>query len=312
MHVRIEDLRHARGDRVVLDVDALEFPGGSTTAVFGPNGAGKSTLLRCIAGLERVRRGSVLLDERESRAREARRDVAFAFQAPIFLHASVAENLGLALALRGVPEDERDLRVADAARECGIAHVLDRAAHRLSAGEAQRANLARTLALRAPLTLLDEPLAGLDRQTREQLLHELPRLLAAFTRTTIMVTHDREEAFRLADRLVVLIDGRVRAQGAKRDVYAAPPDAETARLLGYTVVERGGRDIALAPGALRLGTTGLHRFDFVVERILDLGGELRVAGTIGAARAEAPLEAGSDAPAPGSTVTASAEKVVEL
>ena len=121
----------------------------------------------------------------------------------------------------------------------------------LSGGEAQRVNLARALALRAPVTLLDEPLAGIDRIARTQLLADLPRLLATFATTTIMVTHDREEAFRLADRLVVVIGGEVKAAGAKGSVYAHPPDRETAELLGYTVLPTAAGLVAITPGGLQ-------------------------------------------------------------
>ena len=313
MNVSIRGLRHARGGRPVLDVDALDFPAGTVSAVFGPNGAGKTTLLRCIAGLEPVRSDTVLLEGVTSAALAARRNVAFAFQQAVFLHATVRQNLELGLSLRRVPHEEREARVRDAAQACGVEHVLSRPAHRLSAGEAQRANLARALALRAPLTLLDEPLAGMDQAAREQLLFELPQILARHATTVILVTHDREEAFRIADRLVVLVDGRVRAAGEKRSVFGAPHDPHAAELLGYAVLEStDGELLAVQPTALRLAVAGSFRFELVAERVLDFGGERRVLCSDGRRRVEIVLIDAQQPPAPGARVVASADRAIRL
>jgi ABC-type sugar transport system ATPase subunit len=254
MEVAVQDLRFARNGRTVLDIPDLRFPAGSTTALFGPNGSGKTTLLRLIAGLERPAAGKVTIGATPVRSSpSSRRGVAFAFQQAVFVGASVRENLDLALRLRDVPPADREWRIEEVARECGIEPVLDRPARQLSGGEAQRANLARALALRAPVTLLDEPLAGIDRLARLQLLDDLPRLLTTFAATTVLVTHDREEAFRLADYLVLLVAGRVRAAGPKAEVYNRPPDRETAELLGYTVLTVGGRPVAVPVGGWRPG-----------------------------------------------------------
>jgi energy-coupling factor transporter ATP-binding protein EcfA2 len=150
------------------------------------------------------------------------------------------------------------------------------------------------------VTLLDEPLAGVDRIARTQFLSELPGVLARFPATTILVTHDREEAFRLADRLVVLIDGQVRAAGIKRFVYAHPPDRATAVLLGYTAVVVDGHVLAIPPGSLRVGNGPLP-FTVEVERVIDMGNHLHVLGTVGEQRVDfrlpsrvAPPEEGSE------------------
>jgi ABC-type sugar transport system ATPase subunit len=147
MEARLEQVRFAYGDRPVLDVPELGLAEGRVTALLGPNGSGKSTLLRLLAGLERPRTGRVLVGGRP--AREARASVAYAFQEAVFLSGSLRANLDLALRLRGLPAPERRTRLAEAATACGVAHLLDRPAGRLSGGEAQRANLARTLSLRA-------------------------------------------------------------------------------------------------------------------------------------------------------------------
>ena len=300
MDVSVTDLHLSKAGRTVLEIPRLIFPSGTTTAVFGPNGSGKTTLLRVIAGLEKQASGEVRLGGvRAGEGTAGPRNVGMAFQAAVFLRGSVRHNLDLALRLRDVSVPERQSRIEDAAEECGVGHLLDRPARQLSGGEAQRANLARALALRAPVTLLDEPLSGVDRIARNQLLTDLPRLLAKFAATTILVTHDREEAFRLADRLVIVIGGQVRAAGAKSWIYAHPPDRDTAELLGYTVLPHEDRLVAIPPGSLRPGIGPLS-FVLEVEQVIDMGNHLHVVGMIQDSRVDLRLPAGVAPPEEGS------------
>jgi ABC-type sugar transport system ATPase subunit len=280
MDVSVTDLHLSKSGLTVLQIPGLRFPSGTTTAVFGPNGSGKTTLLRLIAGLERPSSGQARVGGLAVGQGGATRSlVGMAFQNSVFLRGSVRYNLDLALRLREVPAAERRSRIDEAAKECGVAHLLERSARRLSGGEAQRINLARVLALRAPVTLLDEPLSGVDRIARTQLLADLPGLLAKFTATTILVTHDREEAFRLADRLVVLIGGEVKAAGAKASVYARPPDRATAELLGYMVLPVYDTLVAIPPGGLRPGDKRTT-FTVAVEQVIDMGNHVHVVGKI--------------------------------
>lgn len=312
MDVAVEGLHFARDGRTVLDVPALQFPAGSTTAVFGPNGSGKTTLLRLIAGLERPGAGVVRIGSAPVRRdRDSRRNVAFAFQQAVFVGGSVRDNLDLALRLRDVPVADRAWRIDEAARECGIEPVLDRDARTLSGGEAQRASLARALALRAPVTLLDEPLAGIDRPARLQLLDDLPRLLTTFAATTVLVTHDREEAFRLADRLVILVGGRVLASGPKAEIYGRPPDRETAELLGYTVLEAAGRRVAVPAGGWHPGP-GEPGFELEVERVVDMGDHRHAMGRVQGTRVDLRLHPGEPAPAAGELIRITARHTVPL
>lgn len=302
MEVLIRDLRFERDGRRILDVPSLSFPSGSTTAIFGPNGSGKSTLLEMIAGLQQPTTGSIAVGGVPAAAGPGAR-VALTFQEAVFLRGSVRWNLELGLALRQVPAAERNARTVEAARECGIEPLLGRNARKLSAGEAQRVNLARALALRAPVTLLDEPLAGVDRVARQLLLEDLPRLLGTFASTVVIVTHDREEAFRLADRLVVLVDGTVRAAGPKGEVYRRPADSDTAALLGYTVLASGSALLAVPPGGLRQGGgESAPRFDFLVGRTVDMGNHRHATGTIAGRSAELRLGVNDPEPVPGSTI----------
>jgi ABC-type sugar transport system ATPase subunit len=306
MDVTMKDVAVARGGRIVLDVSVLSFLTGTTTAVFGPNGSGKSTLLRVIAGLERPARGAVRIGGNppgETDGGPPR--TAIAFQEQIFVGGSVRRNLELALDLRRVASEDRAGRIAEAAAECGIEAVLDRPARHLSGGEAQRVNLARALALRAPVTLLDEPLSGIDRLARTQLLDDLPRLLATFATTTILVTHDREEAFRLADHLVILVGGVVRASGSTGAVFRAPADRAVAELLGYTVLPSAAGLVAVPPGGLQCGE-GSPGFMVQVERVVDMGNHRHVLGRVGDVRVDLRLVGGDPVPCVGQAVRISA------
>ena len=295
MEVCLSDLLVTRDGRVVLDIPSLTFPEGVPSAVFGPNGSGKSTLLRVIAGLLRPSTGAPRVGTDRVEAGCPPERVAIAFQNAVFLRGSVRQNLDLALELRGLTPAEREARVEEVSRECDLGEVLERPARRLSGGEAQRVNLARALALRAPVTLLDEPLAGIDRITRTHLLDDLPRLLSRFASTTIIVTHDREEAFRLADHLVILSAGRVVAAGPKDQVYRCPEHRETAELLGYTVLPWASRLVGVPPGGLRIGQ-GSPGFELLIDRVVDMGDHHHLLGRVGSARVDLRLPAGSSPP----------------
>lgn len=308
MDVRFRSVSLERDRGFRLRVPALELDGGGVTALFGPNGSGKSTVLRLIAGLERPETGSVTLAGVHA-AEAAPRQVAYAFQEAVFLSGTVRRNLALALDLRGVVGDEAQARIQEASDATGTRGLLDADARYLSGGEEQRVNLARTLALRAPLTLLDEPLAQLDGPIRLRLLDDLPDLLSRFTETTVVVTHDLEEASRLADRLIVLIEGEVRAHGGMAKVLREPPDPEVAELLGFLVVRTDSGRIAVQPKRLRVGD-GPVRLEMTVRRVVDLGHTREVVGAIGDARVAVVLPGGYTEPLPGATLLVAADEAV--
>jgi len=238
--------------------------------------------------------------------------VAVVFQEQVFLRRSVRENLSLGLRLRHVDEDEARMRVEEAAGLLGVPHLLDRRADRLSGGEGRRVSLARALCLRAPLVLMDEPLEGLDEHTYSRLLDELPQLLAAFNATTLLVTHNRHEALRLADDLVVLVDGKVHAAGSTRQVALHPGTSRVADVLGYAVLVAGGRRVAVPPHALRLGPGSALEFSMVVRDVVDLIESHEIVGEIGDVRVRVPFESSQSRPVLGQCVIVHAERWSEL
>ena len=233
-HLEIRDLIVERGGREVLAAPQMRFGRREVTAVIGPNGAGKSTLLAALQLLLPLKRGELLLDGQPISGDPvaARRRMAAAFQEPLLLSMSVRENVELPLRLRGVGRGERRRAAEEWLERFGVAALARRRALSLSGGEAQRVSLARAFAARPELLLLDEPFAGLDAPTRAQLLEDFARILSEARPTTILVTHDRSEALRLADRVAVLIDGRLRQWGAPQDVFSAPADQQVAEFVG--------------------------------------------------------------------------------
>jgi ABC-type sugar transport system ATPase subunit len=304
MDLEFDGVRVERGGRLVLEIPSLRIRGGRTTAILGPNGSGKTTLLRLIAGLQRPRTGRVNLGGNQSRP-------AYVFQEQVFLRRSVRDNLELGLRLRGMKEGERRLRVEEAAHRLGVGHLLDRRADHLSGGEGRRVSLARALCLQAPLVLLDEPLEGLDERTYGRLLDELPQLLAAFDATTLLVTHNRNEALRLAQDLVVLVEGRVLAAGDKRDVVSNPQATQVAEVLGHTVLGVNGRRVAIPPGGLQIGP-GAMEFSMVVETILDLVDHREIVGRVGDAVVHVRLPLSAETPRQGEGVLIHADQSCDV
>lgn len=224
----------------VRDVD-LAVPAGEVLAVLGPSGCGKSTLLRAIAGLEHPSSGTVRYGGSDVGALPThKRGFALMFQdGQLFAHQSVARNVGYALHLRRVPRRRIADRVEELLDLVGLSGYGDRKPGTLSGGERQRVALARALAVEPRLLLLDEPLSALDRGLRERLAHDLRDILHRSGTTAVMVTHDQEEAFAVADHMAVMRDGAVVQHGTVHDVWKHPHDAWTARFLGYATVLSG-------------------------------------------------------------------------
>ena len=299
MEIRVEGVRLVRAGRDILTIPSLRVRERRTTALLGPNGAGKTTLLRMIAGLEYPDEGQVLVGDRVADCRH--RTVAFVFQEDVFLRRSVLENLALGLDIRGVPYAEARDRARRALRVLGIESLADRRADRISGGEARRAGLARALCLGAPVLLLDEPMAGLDRSTSVRLLEELPGLLSASGATTLLVTHDHDEALRLCDDLIVLVRGQVVAAGEKRAIATNPRRADVAAVLGYAVIVVDGRQVAIPDGELESGT-GAGAVTATVDVVFDLVDAWDVVATVGGSRIHVPAPRSEPPPTRGDRI----------
>ncbi|MFG2638384.1 ABC transporter ATP-binding protein [Streptomyces sp. NPDC048362] len=223
------------GGRPVLDAVDLAVAEHEVVCVLGPSGSGKSTLLRAVAGLQRLDSGRVLLDGRDQRDAPAhRRGVGLMFQDhQLFPQRDVGANVAFGLRMHGVAKGEREAKVGELLELVGLPGAERRAVASLSGGEQQRVALARALAPRPRLLMLDEPLGQLDRSLRERLVVELRELFGRLGMTVLAVTHDQGEAFALADRVVVMRDGRIAQSGTPLEVWQRPADAFVARFLGF-------------------------------------------------------------------------------
>jgi ABC-type sulfate/molybdate transport systems ATPase subunit len=245
--LRCDELVVRRGDREVVQGVTLELHDGEIVALLGPNGAGKSTLLDTLAGALPPASGQVTRHGR----------VAVALQSPDLARRSVLANVMLALGWWGVPRNERAPRAAEALGMIGAEHLSERAAATLSGGERRRVHLARTIALRPDILMLDEPFAGLDAEVRATLLEDALSAVRSCAKATLVVVHDRAEAWALADRLLVLIDGRLVADGPPQDLLDRPPNSTVARFLGYDGTLRDGDETVMTrPSHVRLDPDG--------------------------------------------------------
>jgi thiamine transport system ATP-binding protein len=259
----------------VADV-SLTLEPGRVLAVLGPSGCGKSTLLRAIAGLEPVHGGRVAWDGEDLVGVPThRRGFALMFQdGQLFAHLTVARNVAYPLRLRRVPAPRRSARVAQLLDLVGLAGFGDRLPGTLSGGERQRVALARALAVEPRLLLLDEPLSALDATLRSRLATDLREILRVAGTTALMVTHDHEEAFTVADEMAVMRAGRIVQQGRIDEVWRSPADVETALFLGYARAFEGepARRVLAAAGLPAAPTVVVRRSALVAGAAPDGGG----------------------------------------
>jgi ABC-type Fe3+/spermidine/putrescine transport system ATPase subunit len=257
------------GKSAVLAGVDLDVPRGSFFSLLGPSGCGKTTLLRLVGGYLSPTTGRIRLAGRDvTDLPPERRQVGMVFQNyALFPHLTARENVAFGLEMQGVPRAERRRRVEAMLDRVGLtAAERDRRPARLSGGQQQRVALARALVIEPALLLLDEPLANLDRQLREQLRGELKDLQRRTGVTTVLVTHDREEALLLADQVGILAAGRLLQVGEPRTVYRRPRCPFVARLLGEAnllAIESGGPDGVRLVGGLLLEQGGAGRLVMV-------------------------------------------------
>jgi len=268
-----EDLRVRYGDRTALAVERISLREGEVLAVLGPNGSGKSTLMRVLAMLQTPTAGRVWFRGRTGpRAAEAlRKRSAAVFQRPYLWAGSVAYNVALGLRFRRAAAPETRKRVSSICQVLGIGHLLDEPAATLSGGEAQRVALARALVLEPEILFLDEPTSNLDAEVRAALRQDVERLARTRAGSTLLVTHDRHEAFYLADRIAVFEEGRLIQLGTPADLYENPATLYIASLTGAELALRGqvtGEDdglLVVSVEGVRIRTIGVAARDSTVK-----------------------------------------------
>ena len=233
--LRVENLTVRFGEITAVHELDLEVETGEVVCVLGPSGCGKSTLLRVIAGLEDPVSGSVAWDGNDMTTVPVhRRGFGLMFQDyALFPHKSVAANVGFGLRMQSLGRPEIDARVEEVLDQVGLAGYGERSVSQLSGGQQQRVALARAIAPSPTLLMFDEPLGSLDRSLRERLVLELSDVLTRLSITALYVTHDQEEAFALADRVMVMKDGRLEQLGTPLQIWQRPRTTFAARFLGF-------------------------------------------------------------------------------
>src|SRR6267154_957860 len=286
--ITVRDANKRYGDFVALEHVDFVVPTGSLTALLGPSGSGKSTLLRTIAGLDQPDSGSVTINGRDvTRVPPQRRGIGFVFQHyAAFKHLTVRDNVAYGLKIRKRPKAEVREKVDNLLEVVGLSGFQGRYPNQLSGGQRQRMALARALAVDPQVLLLDEPFGALDAKVREDLRAWLRRLHDEVHVTTVLVTHDQEEAMEVADTLAVMNAGRIEQVGSPTEVYDAPANAFVMSFLGTvsslngTLVRphdiRVGRnpEMANASSDDSVQATGVVRA--TIDRIVVLGFEIRV------------------------------------
>ena len=276
MSIAVRGVTKRFGDFVALDDVSVAIAGGSLTALLGPSGSGKSTLLRVIAGLEDPDEGKVLiLGEHATGLPPQKRGVGFVFQHyAAFKHLTVRENVAFGLRIRKRPKEEIRGRVDELLELVQLNGLAERYPAQLSGGQRQRMALARALAVEPKVLLLDEPFGALDARVRKELRTWLRRLHEDVHVTTVLVTHDQEEAMDVADRIVLMNEGRIEQTGKPRDLYEHPASEFVMGFVGpvnrfdNSFVRPHDFEIELEPdGTSREG---------IVKRVVHLGFEVRV------------------------------------
>jgi sulfate transport system ATP-binding protein len=263
MSIEVRNLYKAFGRTVVCDNLNLTIPSGELVALLGPSGSGKTTLLRIIAGLEVPERGEVLFHGEDATGRDVReRQVGFVFQHyALFGHMTIFDNVAFGLQVRpkatrpGKAEIRR--KVMELLKLVQLDWLADRYPHQLSGGQRQRIALARALAVEPRVLLLDEPFGALDAKVRKDLRRWLRRLHDEMHTTSVFVTHDQEEAMEVADRVVVMNEGRIEQVGAPDEVYDRPATPFVLQFLGDVNLFHGR--LGHAPG----GATAAEEVSYV-------------------------------------------------
>jgi multiple sugar transport system ATP-binding protein len=236
---------------------SLDVEDGEFMVLVGPSGSGKSTALRMLAGLEATIAGEIRIDGADvSRKAPKDRDIAMVFQSyALYPHMTVAQNMGYALKLRGMPKDEREAKVSEAASLLELQNHLDRKPKALSGGQRQRVAMGRAIVREPRVFLMDEPLSNLDAKLRVETRANIASLQARLGTTTLYVTHDQVEAMTMGHRVAVLNDARLQQVDTPRNLYEKPANVFVAGFIGSPAMNL--RVATLAPEGVRIGGTVL-------------------------------------------------------
>jgi len=263
--LRLEGITREFGAMRALSDVSLTVQRGEFIALLGPSGCGKSTALNCLAGLLPLTGGAIWLDEKRIDELDPEdRGFGMVFQNyALFPHMSVRKNIGFGLVSQRRPKDEIARRVNEALALVRLQDQADKLPGQLSGGQQQRVAIARAIVVEPPLVLMDEPLSNLDAKLRLEMRGEIRRIHNLLGCSTIYVTHDQDEALSLADRIVVLRDGRVRQIGTPEELYARPAHADVAEFMGYrnqitTQAEAVGDQVMVTIAGARLPASPIH------------------------------------------------------
>jgi multiple sugar transport system ATP-binding protein len=249
------------GDVLAVNDLNLEINDGEFLVLVGPSGCGKTTALRCVAGLEEISDGRLLIGDRVVNDVPAKdRNIAMVFQSyALYPHMSVYDNLAFGLKLRKTPKDEIKRRVADAGKILGLDQLLDRKPKALSGGQRQRVALGRAIVREPSVFLMDEPLSNLDAKLRVETRANIARLHQRLGTTTVYVTHDQVEAMTMGDRIAVMRDGLLQQVGTPQDLYDHPNNVFVAGFIGSPAMNFATASIndgGLTMGSQKLGMSG--------------------------------------------------------
>ncbi len=256
-YLSIEHLQIRFGDHVAIHDLSLSAEKGEFLTLLGPSGCGKTTTLRAIAGFVTPAAGRIVVDGADFILQPVhKRNIGIVFQSyALFPHLTVLENVGFGLRMRHAAKAERQARAMAALEMVGLAALADRYPAQMSGGQQQRVAIARALVVEPSILLLDEPLSNLDANLRSELRQEIRTLQQKLAITTILVTHDQQEALAISDRIALLNEGRLVALGSPRDLSEAPADAFTANFIGARMVVKGQtrNGVFEAPGLTFMG-----------------------------------------------------------
>ena len=277
--VRFENVSKEYGQFPAAKDVSFEVPKGELVSLLGPSGSGKSTLLRILSGLITPEKGKVWIGDRDvTDLPPQKRDIGFVFQHyALFKHMTVRENVGFGLKIRRAKRQVIEDRVDELLEKVRLGDKGERYPSELSGGERQRVALARALAPRPAVLLLDEPFAAVDAAVRGELREWVLRLHEDEPVTTLLVTHDQEEALELSDEVVVLNEGRVQQVGTPEEIYSHPANQFVAAFVGpVNKIKFGPSELFVRPSDVGVSVAGEEHANGVIERVSFLGDTIKV------------------------------------